>query len=173
MVKFEKVSRFADVDFPMPARKTAHSAGYDFAVAEEIIIPPLKNCWELLKQDDILSLDEMAALTKRTKVKPSLVSTGVKCKMEEDNYLELMVRSSTPLKYWLVMSNGVGIVDADYYNNPDNEGEIFLEIINLSPNPIILHPGDIIGQGIIKSYIKIDDDNTTVERAGGFGSTNG
>ena len=90
MVKFEKVSRFADGDFfPMPARKTAHSAGYDFAVAEELIIPPLKNCWELLKQDNILSLDEMAALTKRTKVKPSLVSTGVKCKMEEDNYLEL------------------------------------------------------------------------------------
>lgn len=173
MVKFEKVSRFADVDFPMPARKTTHSAGYDFAVAEEIIIPPLKYCQELLKQNDILSLDEMAALTKRTKVKPSLVSTGVKCKMEEDNYLELMVRSSTPLKYWLVMSNGVGIVDADYYNNSDNEGEIFLEIINLSPNPIILHPGDIIGQGILKSYIKIDDDDTSTERAGGFGSTNG
>lgn len=171
MVKFEKVSRFADADFPMPARKTVHSAGYDFAVAEEIIIPPLKNFWETLKQDDILSLDEMAALTKKTKAKPSLVSTGVKCKMEEDHYLELMVRSSTPLKYWLVMANGVGIVDADYYNNPDNEGEIFLEIINLSPNSIVLRPGDIIGQGIIKSYVKIDDDNTTAEREGGFGST--
>ena len=130
MVKFEKVSRFADADFPMPARITAHSAGYDFAV-----IPPLKNFWETLKQDDILSLDEMAALTKKTKAKPSLVSTGVKCKMEEDHYLELMVRSSTPLKYWLLMANGVGIVDADYY---DEEVEMAVQSLIAIMEPMII-----------------------------------
>ena len=38
MAKFEKVSRFADVDLAMPVRKTAHSAGYDMVVAEDIVI---------------------------------------------------------------------------------------------------------------------------------------
>ena len=37
---FEKVSRFADVDLPLPTRATANSAGYDFVVAEDIVIPP-------------------------------------------------------------------------------------------------------------------------------------
>jgi len=84
------------------------------------------------------------------------------------------VRSSCPLKHWLVLANGVGIIDADYYNNPDNEGEIFFQILNLSPMPIMLKKGDMIGQGIIKSY-QITSDDTAYERAqvrsGGFGST--
>ena len=57
------------------------------------------------------------------------------------------------------MGNGVGVIDADYYNNPDNEGEIFFQLINLSPYTIQLKKGDIIGQGIIKTYEITDDDN--------------
>ena len=173
MVEFEKVARFSNVDFPMPMRKTAKSAGYDFAVAEDIIIPPYADLVDRMKHKmyDLYDLKQMAALTKEKNAKPSLVSTGVKCKMEDNQYLELSVRSSTPLKYWLLLANGIGIVDADYYNNKDNEGEIFFQLINLSPFPIILHKGDIIGQGIIKSYEKIDEDNSTNEREGGFGST--
>ena len=63
------------------------------------------------------------------------------------------------------------IIDADYYNNPDNEGEIFFQLINLSPFKIKLNKGDIIGQGIIKKYLTTDDDKATGERTGGFGST--
>ena len=63
------------------------------------------------------------------------------------------------------------IIDADYYNNPDNEGEIFFQMINLSPYDIQLHKGDIIGQGIIKPYLTIEDDNAFGQRMGGFGST--
>jgi dUTP pyrophosphatase len=60
----------------------------------------------------------------------------LKCALDPNTYLELSVRSSTPLKYWLFMANSVGIIDADYYNNIDNEGEIFFQLINLSPYPI-------------------------------------
>ena len=63
------------------------------------------------------------------------------------------------------------IIDGDYVNNPDNEGEIFFQMINLSPFDIQLKRGDIIGQGIIKSYFKTSDDVSTRERLGGFGST--
>jgi dUTP pyrophosphatase len=118
-----------------------------------------------------MDLTEMAALTKSKKAKPTLVSTGVKCQLNPDCYLELSVRSSTPLKYWLILANSVGIIDSDYYNNPDNEGEIFLQLINLSPYNIQLHKGDVIGQGIIKKYEITDDDNATGNRLGGFGST--
>ena len=95
----------------------------------------------------------------------------MKVYLEPGKYLELSVRSSCPLKYWLILANGVGIIDADYYNNPDNEGHIYFQMINLSPYDIQLHKGDVIGQGIIKYYLTTDDDNASGKRLGGFGST--
>jgi dUTP pyrophosphatase len=97
----------------------------------------------------------------------------MKCYLNSKYYLELSVRSSTPLKYWLILANGVGIIDADYYNNPDNEGHIYFQIINLLPFSIKIRKGDKIGQGIFIPYQKTDKDNTCSERVGGFGSTNG
>lgn len=63
------------------------------------------------------------------------------------------------------------IIDADYYNNKDNEGEIFFQIINLSPYAIQIKKGDKIGQGIFLPYYKTDDDVAEGTREGGFGST--
>ena len=135
MAKFEKVSRFNDVDLPMPVRKTEHSAGYDFVVAEDITIEPWTEMFNLMNMNTNtagapLTIEDVALVTKTFKAKPSLVSTGMKCKLDEGTYLELSVRSSSPLKYWLLLANGVGIIDKDYYNNPDNEGEIFFQIYN-------------------------------------------
>lgn len=177
MIRFEKVKRFADADFNLPVRKTRNSAGYDFEVAEDIVIPTwTSHLIELGKVNTTVTeppvpLDILASWTKSTKAKPTLVSTGVKCHLEEGYYLELSVRSSTPLKYWIILANSVGIIDADYCDNPDNEGEIFFQVINLSPYPIQLRQGDIIGQGIIKRYEVTDDDKAEGLRQGGFGST--
>lgn len=175
-IKFEKVKRLAAADFNLPVRKTKNSAGYDFEVAEDIIIPTWTKHIITLEQgptpdDSGFTLDEVASLTKSNKAKPTLVSTGVKCYLEPGYYLELSVRSSTPLKYWIILANSVGIIDADYVDNPDNEGEIFFQVINLAPFPIQLRKGDIIGQGIIKKYEVTDDDRAEGERTGGFGST--
>lgn len=63
------------------------------------------------------------------------------------------------------------IIDADYYNNPDNEGHIYFQLINLSPFNIIIKKGEIIGQGILHQYEITEDDEASGERAGGFGST--
>lgn len=176
-IYFEPVSKYANAELPMPVRKTEMSAGYDFAVADTITIFPYEKHMELLRarypHENVkpYTIDEVARMTKECFAKPSLVSTGMKCHMPKGTYLELSVRSSTPLKNWIVMANGVGIIDADYYNNPDNEGEIFFQLINLSPFPIVLHKGDIIGQGIIKPYLTTKDDVATAVRTGGFGST--
>lgn len=174
MAKFEKVSRFNEVDLPLPVRKTAESAGYDFVVAEDIIIPPYSELVEKMKAYSPIitpGLEEAAAAIKAANAKVSLVSTGMKCKLDPGTYLELSVRSSCPLKHWLILGNAVGIIDADYYNNPDNEGEIFFQIINLAPFAIQLKRGDAIGQGIIKPYLTTEDDIATGTRIGGFGST--
>ena len=183
MIKFEKVSRFNSVDFEMPCRKTDFSAGYDMVVAEDITIPPYdtlnRKMSELLISypAEGITLSDMANITKSIAAKPTLVSTGVKCYLDEGFYLELSVRSSTPLKHWLVLANGIGIIDADYADNEANEGEIFFQLINLSPYPIALKKGDIIGQGIIKKYYLTDNDDLAQskdkarKRTGGFGST--
>ena len=175
MAKFEKVSRWADSDINMPVRKTAHSAGYDFEAVEDILIEPYQHLSNIIVNSSAYepkTLSEISNITKLNMAKPTLVSTGMKCKLADNEYLELSIRSSSPLKYWLILANGVGIIDADYYNNSDNEGEIFFQIINLSPFPIIIQKGEIIGQGIIKEYKLTEDDCATGLREGGFGSTN-
>lgn len=181
MANFESISTKTDIS--IPERKTAYSAGYDIEVAEDIVIPPydfLKNAMTLHvlntsesldALDDPKTLDEMSEITKKSYARPTLVPTGLKVKLEKNQYLQLLIRSSCPLKHWLILANSVGIIDSDYYNNPDNEGHIYFQIINLSPFPIILKKGDIIGQGIISEYITTEDDAANGIRLGGFGST--
>ena len=179
MNKFEVVSAYADKEINIPTRATHAAAGYDFEVAEDLIVPSAKKLWDEAlyyitgPQYVVMNLADIAAFTKEYKVKPTLVPTGIKCQLENDCYLELSVRSSTPLKHWLILANGVGIIDGDYYNNSDNEGHIYFQLINLSPFDIVLKKGDKIGQGIIKRFEVTDDDYKyeKQERAGGFGST--
>ena len=173
MIKFERVSKYPDA--VIPTRSTANSAGYDFTVAEDIVIPSYSDQMSEMvrwgRTGHIYTLAEMASFTKELKVKPTLVPTGVKCCLDANTYLELSARSSTPLKHWIILANGVGIIDADYYNNPDNEGHIYFQVINLTTFNIQLKKGDKIGQGIIKPYLTTDDDNAFGQRLGGFGST--
>lgn len=179
MAKFEKVSRYADIDIKMPERKTAQSAGYDMVAAEDYVIPSWFNMVQEMKNlypipnDEFISMEDMAKFSKANGFKPTLVSTGMKCKLDPGTYLELSVRSSSPLKYWLMMANSVGIIDADYYNNEGNEGEIFFQIYNLSPYNIQIKKGEAIGQAIIHSYGIAEGDQSNGVRVGGFGSTNG
>lgn len=193
--RFEKISKYKDDEgIIIPYRKTADSAGYDFYCAEDTVIFPavdigadflakLSNkisansenkeqaLTEWLNKNKYLTLDEMAALNKEFNTKVNLVPTGIKCYLPHGYYLQLSVRSSLPLKHWLIMANSIGVIDADYYNNPDNEGHIYFQLINLGQYPIIIKKGDCFGQGIILPYNVTNEDNTTAARVGGFGST--
>ena len=169
--KFELVSN-APAAASLPVRKTAQSAGYDFTVSKDIIVPS----WYKLTDGMPLyiptfTLSDAGEYIKDHGLRPTLVPTHVKCKLDPDQYLELSVRSSTPLKYLLLLANGVGIIDADYYNHPDNEGHIYFQLINFSPYDIQLKAGDQIGQGIIRKYEITEDDAAAGDRKGGFGST--
>ena len=175
--KFELISAYENENYLIPKRATSESAGYDFIVAQDIIVPSYMKAQQELKDlilhttDISWDIENVSKITKQTKLKPTLVPTGVKAYIPKGQYLQLSVRSSCPLKNWLILANGVGIIDADYYNNPDNEGHIYFQIINLFPEDIVLRKGDKIGQGVFLNYIRTADDTVIDQRAGGFGST--
>ena len=145
---FEIAKGFEDKNINLPERKTKYSAGYDVECAEDVIIPSFKKG-----------------------MKPTLVKTGIKAYMQDNEYLMLVNRSSNPGKKGLVMANSVGIIDKDYYGNPDNDGHFMFAFYNMKEEDIEIKKGDCIGQAIFMPYLLADDDNANGERTGGFGST--
>ena len=105
---FEVAKGFEEQNINLPERKTRYSAGYDVEAAEDTIIPSFKKG-----------------------MKPTLVKTGIKSYMQDNEYLMLVNRSSNPGKRGLILANSVGIVDKDYYGNPDNDGHIMFAFYNI------------------------------------------
>ena len=107
----------------------------------------------------------------RRGIKPTLVPTGIKAYMLEDEKLDLYNRSSGPIKKSLVVTNGVGLVDSDYYENPDNDGHIMFQVINYGKTDVVIKKGERIGQGVFTKFLKVDSDVEGETRTGGHGST--
>ena len=129
----------------LPKRSTKKSAGYDIRSIEEGIIKPGE---------------------------AKVFKTGVKADMNDDEVLLLMIRSSLGFKYNIELANNVGVIDSDYYNNPDNEGHFALKLINHGDKDFKVEVGDRIAQGIFVKYLTVDDEEEIKStRKGGFGST--
>lgn len=163
MIKFEKVSYeqfkkdMLEVSFlfseetikeiyeriELPTRSTQKSAGYDFKIPYNI---------GLFKDRQYM-----------------ILPTGIKCQLDDNKVLLLMPRSSLGLKYGFTLPNTIGVIDADYYNNPTNEGHIKW-CAKVTEN-LDLTVGDKYMQGVIVSYHTTDDDNVNATRNGGIGST--
>lgn len=141
---FEVVSKYQDKSILLPERKTKGSAGYDMSCAVDIIIKPKT---------------------------VEFVPTGIKAYMPKDEVLQVYPRSSLSFKKHLVKLNSVGIIDSDYYNNPDNEGEIMLILYNFGEEEVLIKKGERVAQGIFTKYLTIDGDNNKISRLGGLGST--
>ena len=84
----------------------------------------------------------------------------------------IVVRSSMGFKYNVRLKNQVGVIDSDYYNNPSNEGHMFIALQNEGTKAYTIKRGDAICQGIFISYLKVDDDISEEKRVSGIGSTN-
>ena len=147
MRRFEIAKGWEDKGINIPVRKTARAAGYDVEAAEDIIIPKFERG-----------------------IKPTLIPTGLKAYCEDDECFLLLNRSSGPKKGFL-MANSVGLIDSDYYGNPDNDGHFYFAYFNCSDHDIEVKKGDIIGQVVFTKFLTVDDDNATGSRQGGFGST--
>lgn len=146
---FEVAKGFEDKGINLPVRKTKFSAGYDVEAAEDTIIPSFKRG-----------------------NKPTLIKTGIKAYMADDEVLILANRSSNPGKKGLILANSIGVIDKDYYGNPDNDGHIMFAFYNIKDEDIEIKKGECIGQAIFQKYLIADDDSAEGERIGGFGSTN-
>ena len=146
---FEIAKGFEDKEINLPERKTKMSAGYDVEAAEDVVVPSFK-----------------------PGQKPVLIKTGIKAYFPEDEVLYLVNRSSNPKKNGLVLANSIGVVDADYYNNVDNDGHIMFAFYNMLDTDTLIKKGDRIGQAIFQKILLADNDEAEGERIGGFGSTN-
>ena len=130
-------------EIKLPTRATEHSAGYDFYSPVDVTIQPNEAV---------------------------LIFTDIKAHMYYDNALLLIPRSSMG-KQPIMIANTVGLIDSDYYENSDNDGNIGFRLLNLGNTPYEIKTGDRIGQGIFIKYGTIKNDNTSGTRVGGFGST--
>lgn len=145
MRKFEVVTGYEEVA-KIPKRSTKHSAGYDFHTTNSL---------------PVLILPQ----------KTVVFDTGIKVSMESDEVLLMHIRSSIGIKRGLILSNCTGVIDADYYNNPDNEGHIRIALTNIGDVAQTIKPQEKVAQGIFMKYLVVDDDNPTGKRVGGIGST--
>lgn len=128
----------------LPQRSTRYSAGYDFYAPFDILLSPNM----VLK-----------------------IPTGVNVNLDDDKFLAIYPRSSLGFKYQIGLVNTIAVVDRDYINS-DNEGHIFIKIVNRGDKDVHIKKGEAFAQGIIQQYFKVECDNVTSKRNGGLGSTN-
>jgi dUTP pyrophosphatase len=169
---FEVVTDYQEKEIKIPFRATYHAAGYDFEAAQDCLVPCiwkalLKNKKQVDDRNDFSLGEENQKYLKST-----LVPTGIKAYMGEDEFLQLANRSSNPIKNQLLLPNGIGVIDSDYYNNETNEGHIYFQFINYGIKDRLIKKGDRIGQGIFLLFLKADNESRTQKsRLGGFGSS--
>ena len=157
MRKFEKISfeQFKkDIkddknlydSYLIPTRSTKKSAGYDFKAIEPFTLKPN----EIKK-----------------------IPTGMKVTMNDDEVLLVVVRSSMGFKFNIRLCNQVGVMDGDYYNNPNNEGHMWIALKNEGEKEYTVEANEAFAQGIFTKFLTVDDEEEiNNERTGGFGSTN-
>jgi dUTP pyrophosphatase len=140
-----RITRLAsNPDLPLPARQTAHAAGYDIASAE---------------QDLVLAPGERRA-----------VGTGLAFEIPEGYEMQVRPRSGLALKHGITLPNAPGTIDADYRGElrvilqnggPDavtiRRGERIAQLVFARHEAPELLESDAIGE--------------TARGAGGFGST--
>lgn len=159
-MKFEKVSfeefkkYFPKVDeeqikeihnnLPLPRRMTKNSCGYDFHIPFNLTLRP----------DQEIT-----------------VPTGIKISLDNDKKLSIYPRSGLGFKFYVRLANTVGLIDADYYNNEDNEGHILVKLRMEGHSEMKLNQFDRFCQGTIDKYYITEDDDTNEERTGGLGHT--
>ena len=130
---------------PLPHRSTKASAGYDFYSPIEVEIPAGER---------------------------ALIWTDIKAKMPYYQVLKIYVRSSLGIKKGLILQNVTGIIDADYYGNTSNDGNIGIMLWNTSNSVQKIELGEKIAQGIFEQYYVVDDETSPSDsRTGGIGST--
>lgn len=132
-------------EITLPTRADPTSAGYDFYIPKDIKIMPNQRV---------------------------VVFTDVKAYMQPDEVLKMYIRSSKATKDGLMLTLNVGIIDASYYGNDDNDGNIGIPLVNTTGTTVELKAGERVAQGIFVKYLTTDNDECLADtRVGGYGSS--
>lgn len=127
----------------LPTRADSKSAGYD-------IYSPIKAS---VKPNEIVK-----------------IWSDVKAYMQDNEVLLIDVRSSMGGKWML--ANTLGVIDASYFGNSANDGNIGVFLKNISNEVQEIEIGDRIAQCIFVNYLTADNDKPLSDtRTGGFGSS--
>lgn len=130
-------------DIKFPVRGTAASAGYDIFSPINFYLKPGESI---------------------------MIPTGIRVLMPNDMVFMIYPRSGLGSKYQFVPCNLTGIVDADYAS-ADNEGHIFMHMVNHGDKVVTVEKGKAFCQGVFTKYHTIYNDSARGARRGGFGST--
>ncbi len=144
---FEIAKGWEDKQINLPKRATEHSAGYDIEAAEDVEVPVF-----------------------RPGIKPTMIPTGLKAYCQPDEFYAVINRSSGARK-GIVLANGLGVIDADYYGNAENDGHFQVIVFNVSDTILKIKKGDRIAQVIFQKFLTVDGDMAEGARRGGMGST--
>ena len=132
----------------IPVRKTKYSAGYDVCTPVDVVLPSGQR---------------------------RVIPTGIKAVFSEDEmeswHLQMYVRSSVGIKDGVVLTNGTGVIDPDYFMG-ENDGDMMLALLNTSDKLVKYKAGDRICQAVFVLHGLTSDDNASGDRTGGIGSTN-
>ena len=140
----DEFRKYGDVEIKLPVRGDRRSAGYDFVTPVDIELAPGER---------------------------KLIFTDVKAFMQDDEVLELHVRSSIGCS-GIILQHCTGIIDSSYFNNPKNDGNIGIPLWNTSEHTFFIKAGERVCQGVFKKYLVADNDQyINEERTGGFGSS--
>lgn len=148
MRKFEIVKddaiQYGEKDIKIPYRATKNSCGYDMFSPIDITIKPNES---------------------------EFIWTNIKAQFNPGEVLMLFVTSKMGKKH-IMIANGTGIIECDYYGNEENDGNLGFRLINLGKEDYVIKKGDKIGQGVFTYFLTVDnEEEITNVRKGGFGST--
>ena len=127
----------------LPQRATTGSAGHDIA-------SPI--AFELKPNQEIV------------------IPLGIRCVIDEGYVMLVFPRSSMGIKHGLYIKNTVPVIDSDY-SRSDNEGHIYLCVVNGGDKSVCIYEGDRIAQAMFVPFGVADTEKVTVKRNGGIGST--
>ncbi len=132
-------------EIKLPTRATQNSAGYDFYSPVSFTLEPQQSI---------------------------IIATDIKASMMFNEYLQIVPRSSIGIKKNLILKNTLGIVDCDFFENPDNDGNISITLFNYGNKTEFVAENERIAQGIFCTYGIVENDvPLSVVRKGGIGSS--
>ena len=99
-----------------------------------------------------------------------MIPTGLYIELPEGYEAQIRPRSGLAAKHGISITNSPGTIDADY------RGEINVLLVNLSPDPFTINPGERIAQMVVSRHENVEWEEVNIlensgRGAGGFGST--